>query len=152
VDKKLVRLRNERLGLLETIRSFAIEKLDDRALADTVRERHAAYYQALAEEARALRGDDEKASLDRLELEHDNLRAALDWLRTHAPARFVHLCGLLGWFFHLHSHFLEGRGYLVDALALARARNEERARVLSALGELAAWSGDLATARAAIEE
>ena len=152
VDKSLLVLRDERLGMLETIRSFAVEKLEAHSAADTVRERHAAHYEALVEDACAERAVNEKRSLDRLELAHDNIRAALDWLRSHAPDRFVHMSGLLGWFFHLHSHFVGGRGYLEDVLALTTARNEERARVLASLGELAAWSGDLSTARKTIDE
>jgi predicted ATPase/class 3 adenylate cyclase len=153
VDKSLVQLRHDRLDMLETIRSFAVERLNaDLTTADAVRNRHAAYYEALVDDACAQRAVDEKQSLDRLELAHDNIRVALDCLRERSPLRFAHMAGLLGGFFHLHSHFVEGRGYLVDASTLATTRDRERARVLSSLGELAAWSGDLAMARTSIDE
>jgi len=152
VDKSLVRREGERLGMLETIRAFALEKLAERDFADAVRDRHAAYFEALAEDAYRQRGQREKVCLDLLESEHDNLRAALDRLRAIAPERFLRLAGALGWFWHLHSHFAEGRAYLAEALAMTSVRDEVRARALSAAGELAAWAGDLPAARASIEE
>ena len=152
VDKSLVRRDGERLGMLDTIRDFALEKLSERDLADTVRDRHAAYFEKLAEDAGRQRGEREKDCLDLLETEHDNLRAALDRLRASAPGRFLRLAGALGWFWHLHSHFAEGRAYLAEALAATSVHDETRARALSAAGELAAWTGDLATARTSMEE
>jgi len=152
VDKSLVQRTGERLTMLETIRAFAADKLSASPFADDIGDRHAAHFEALVADADAQRGSDEKAALDRLEVEHDNLRAALDWLRTNAPARFVAMVGSLVGLWHLHSHFGEGRAYLVDALAMTPDPDETRARVLSAIGELAAWSGDVATARTSIEE
>ncbi|HEV2041036.1 MAG TPA: adenylate/guanylate cyclase domain-containing protein, partial [Casimicrobiaceae bacterium] len=152
VDKSLVRRQGERLGMLETIRAFALEKLAERNVGDRVRDRHAAYFEELAEDACRQRWQREKYCLDMLENEHDNLRAALDRLRVNAPERFLHLAGALGWFWHLHSHFTEGRAYLAEALAMTTARDDGRARALSAAGELAAWAGDLPAARALIEE
>src|SRR5437762_7917152 len=151
VDKSLVRREGERLGMLETIRAFALEKLAERDFAGAGRDRHAAYFEALAEDAYQRRGEREKQYLDLLESEHDNLRAALDRLRASAPERFLKLAGALGWFWHLHSHFAEGRAYLAEALAMTYARDQIRARALAAEGELAAWSGELPAARASIE-
>src|SRR5439155_1214699 len=108
--------------------------------------------EALAEDAFERRGEREKQYLDLLESEHDNPRAALDRLRASAPKRFLKLAGALGWFWHLHSHFAEGRAYLAEALAMTSARDQIRARALAAAGELAAWSGDLPAARASIED
>jgi predicted ATPase/class 3 adenylate cyclase len=152
VDKSLVRRFDERLGMLETIRSFAVEKLDHAPFADSIRGRHATHFEALVKNACAQRNDDEKRSLDMLELEHENVRAVLDWLRARAPGRFIDLAGDLGWFWHLHSHFTEGRAYLAHALAIAGNPDQTRARLLSAAGGLAAWSGELTAARAAIGE
>ena len=152
VEKSLVRRQDERLGMLDTIRAFALEKLAERDYANTVRDRHAGYFGDLAEDACRQPGQREKDCLDLLESEHDNLRAALDWLRSNASERFLRLAGALGWFWHLHSHFTEGRVYLAEALAMTSARDEVRARALSAAGELAAWAGDLPAARELIEE
>lgn len=152
VDKSLAQRQGERLAMLETIRSFALEKLDASAFGDATRERHASFFEALVSEACRARAHDEKAALDMLQLEHDNLRAALQHLRERSPARFVGAAGALGWFWHLHSHFAEGRSFLADALAMASDRDEARARVLASAGELAAWAGDLTSARKSISE
>jgi predicted ATPase/class 3 adenylate cyclase len=152
VDKSLVRRQGDRLGMLATIRAFAIEKLAASVFADDIGARHAAHFEALVYDAGAQRASDEKTALDRLEADHDNVRAALDWLRSNAPVRFVGAAGSLGWFWHLHSHFTEGRAYLSDALAMAPDADETRARVLSSAGEVAAWSGELIAARTTIDE
>jgi len=152
VDKSLVRRQGERLGMLETIRAFALEKLAERDFADAVRDRHTSYFEDLAEDACRQRGENEKHCLDLLENEHDNLRAVLDRLRVNASDRFLRLAGALGWFWHLHSHFTEGRAHLAEALGMTSTRDEVRARALSAAGELAAWAGDLPAARESIDE
>jgi tetratricopeptide (TPR) repeat protein len=152
VDKSLVRRQGDRLGMLATIRAFAVEKLAASVFADDIGARHAAHFEALVYDAGAQRASDEKTALDRLEADHDNVRAALDWLRSNAPVRFVGAAGSLGWFWHLHSHFTEGRAYLSDSLAMAPDADETRARVLSSAGEVAAWSGELIAARTTIDE
>jgi len=152
VDKSLVQRTGERLVMLETVRTFAAEKLAASPFANDIGHQHAAHYEALVTDADAQRATDEKTALDRLENDHDNLRAALDWLRTHAPARFVAMAGSLVGLWHLHSHFGEGRAYLADALAMVPDPDETRAQLLAAIGELAAWSGDVATARTSIED
>ena len=57
----------------------------------------------------------------RLELDHDDLRAALDWLEANDPDRALELAGALGWFWLSHGHLAEGRGRLADALARSTA-------------------------------
>src|SRR5919202_670094 len=79
VDKGLLRHTEERFWMLETIRDYAAERLEASGEADELRRRHAQHFLALAEKAEPnLRGYS-RAWLDRLEREHDNLRAALDW-------------------------------------------------------------------------
>jgi len=152
VDKSLVQRQGERLGMLEIIRAFAVEKLAGTVLVEDIGNRHAAHFEALVADAETQRATDEKVALDRLEADHENLRAALDWLRTNAPARFVTMAGSLAGLWHLHSHFGEGRAYLADALVMSPDADEARARLLCSIGELAAWSGDLEATRASIDE
>jgi predicted ATPase/class 3 adenylate cyclase len=152
VDRSMVRRDGDRFGMLETIREFALEQLRASPGADSVRARHAAYFEAIAEEAHARRWHDDKAGLDLLEREHDNLRAVLDDLKSRDARRALSLAGALGWFWHLHSHFGEGRRRLAETLDARPEPGEARARALAAAGEIAAWSGDLATARPRIEE
>src|SRR5215472_5807032 len=118
-----------RVGLLETIREFALERLAEAGEADSALRRHAEYYAALAEQAHPqLYGPAQLAALDRLEAEHDNLRAALTWslepqgtgaadaARVGVGLRLVES---LAAFWHQHGHATEGRRWLQRAINLA---------------------------------
>ena len=73
--------------MYETIREFALERLEASGEADEIRRRHAEHFLALAEEAEPHLRHEEDDWLDRLEAEHDNVRAALDLLRGDGGAR-----------------------------------------------------------------
>ena len=152
VDRSMVRRDGDRFVMLETVREFAIERLEASGEAEAMEERHAAHFEGFAERVYAQRWVHSKAGLDALEQEHDNLRAALDRLHRRDPRRTLRLAGALGWFWHSRSHFVEGRARLAQALAAAPGPDEVRARALAAAGELAAWSSDLAHARPLIDE
>ena len=155
-DKSLVQVvvppsGEPRFRLLETVREHALERLEASGEADATRRRHAAYYLALAERAEpALKGRDQRAWVDRLEREHDNLRAALRWfLETEDAEGALRLGSLLGYFWWLGGHLAEGRGWLGEALALDRdgtASSRPAALVWSAV--LAYGQGDGAQAEA----
>src|SRR5205823_4295422 len=146
VDKSFLRRDGERFEMLETIREFAVERLVAGGEENDIRARHAAFFEAMAERAYRERFEREGELLVELEHDHDNLRAAIDWLSEHDSERRLGLVGALGWFWHLHSHFAEGRARLAEALAGRTERDEFQARALSAGGELAAWSGDVPAA------
>jgi non-specific serine/threonine protein kinase len=148
----MVRRTGERFDMLETIRDFALEQLAASADRDAFAERHAAYFEALAERAYAQRWADDKKGLEELEREHDNLRAAIARLHATDASRVLRLTGALGWFWRLHSHFTEGRAVLAQALDTAVEPGAARARALAAAGELAAFSGDIGAARRLLEE
>jgi predicted ATPase/class 3 adenylate cyclase len=152
VDKSLVRRENGRFTMLETVREYAVEQFVASGEEQTIRLRHADYFETLAEEAYVERFAREGEHAEKLERDHDNLRTALDWLGETDPDRRLRLTGALGWFWHLHSHFAEGRARLTKALVGTSARDEVRARALTGSGELAAWAGDLAVARPLIGE
>jgi predicted ATPase/class 3 adenylate cyclase len=102
VDKSLLRREGERYSLLETIGEYAHERLEEGGGVEELRRRHAEYYLGLARSVEDLvRSPEAAALLDRLERDHDNLRAALAWL-SGEPDRALRLAvwGLAG---RLHS-------------------------------------------------
>lgn len=152
VDKSLVRRDGERFAMLDTVREYALEQLVESGDEEATRSCHADFFAELAAQAYEERFEHESEHSEELEREHDNLRAALDWLAAADRGRQLSLAGALGWFWHVHSHFAEGRARLADALAGTAARDPVRARALTAAGELAAWAGDLAFARPLVDE
>ncbi len=143
-----------RFRMLETLREYAQEQLlpDDQT---ALRKRHAEHYLALAEEGR-LEGEEEAVRMERFETEHDNLRAALAWLKSaeDGAEAGLRLAGALGRFWGIRGYWSEGRAHLREALARAEAagRTAARARALSRAGSLASGQGDYAAARALYEE
>ena len=108
-----------RYRLLEPVRQYALEKLEEGSEGEEVRRRHAHFFLALAEAAEPrLRGAEDMQWLERLEAEHDNLRAALSWaLEPREPQLGLRLAGALWMFWHAHGHYAEGRKWLEEALA-----------------------------------
>jgi predicted ATPase/class 3 adenylate cyclase len=152
VGKSLVRAGSGRFGMLETVRDYALEQLDDSAEAPDLRGRHASYYEGLVERAYPERISAEAVRSAALEAEVDNLRAALDWLESIDRDRALAMAAKLGWYWHVHSHLAEGRARLAGLLNGSTAAGVERARALAAFGEITAWQGDIATTRSAINE
>ena len=152
LSKSLIRRDGERFAMLEMIREFALERLPAHRKEADVHARHVAFFEELAESAYLERFELEGERSEELELEHDNLRGALDWLGAVDPPRRLRMAGALGWFWHVHSHLSEGRARLSRALAGESDWSRERARALSAAGELAAFQADVDAARPLIEE
>jgi predicted ATPase/class 3 adenylate cyclase len=145
-----------RFVMLETIHEFAREKLQESGDAEVLRRLHAEYFLALAEEAEpAVEGEQQPAWLDRLEEEHDNIRAALSWsLGQGQDAELALRMGAaLGEFWYLRGHFSEARRWLEEALANSSpAPTAARARSLQRVSWLAFLQGDLDRAEEASEE
>ncbi|MFN8540248.1 MAG: tetratricopeptide repeat protein [Thermomicrobiales bacterium] len=147
-----------RCRLLEMVREYAAEQLAASGEAGIVHERHTAHFLALAEAAdAAMFGPEQRRWRDRLERDHDNLRAAFeDCLGRGDVARTLRLAGALGWFWTLRGHMVEGRVRLDRALALARRAAAMPAgplvRTLDAAARLASRQGDFAAARALFQE
>jgi predicted ATPase len=145
-----------RLGMLETIREYGLERLEASDESDAIRDAHAAYFLDLAEAAEvALQGAEQVRWLSRLEAEHDNLRAALRWLP--ARERVDDALGLAGaiWFFRwVRGYYAESREQYETLLALpgAARRTTARARALNGLGITALSQGETERAIAAHEE
>jgi tetratricopeptide (TPR) repeat protein len=119
-----------------------------------VRRRHAEHFLTLAEEAYPeLEGPDQLEWLERLEAEHDNMRAALTWVLERKEEQLaLRLVGALWWFWWMRGHNSEGRRWLEEALAIdGRVSPESRAMALAGVGELASLQGDLDRAQEACE-
>lgn len=110
---------NGRYRLLETIRAYAAERLEEAGEAGFVREAHARFYLALAEEAEPeLTGSDQERWFDRLEMERSNLCAAVEWSAGHGRGEWaLRLAGALVIFWRVCCHFSEGRHLLEAAFA-----------------------------------
>jgi non-specific serine/threonine protein kinase len=161
VSKNLLRLDDgagpePRFRMLETIRDFALEELVRSGETTRIRQCHAEFFCALAEEAEPqLLGSQQVAWLDRLEREHDNLRAALRWgIDAGDVERSLRLGGALWRLWYVRGYFTEGRSWLAELLALpgSVAPTAERAKVLNGAGNLAYNQGDYAAAQALHEE
>lgn len=157
VDKSLMQQEQTgdepRFDMLETIREYALERLEASGEEKATRRAHAAYCLVLAEEGNA---DAERTEwLDRFEMEHDNFRAALEWLVESGNAEWgLRLGSALFRFWETREYLSEGRERLTRLLKLpaAAARTQERSKALFAAGVLAGEQGDYAATRALIEE
>jgi non-specific serine/threonine protein kinase len=160
VDKSLVvvRVRHEsgvRYRLLVPIRQYALEKLEESGGVESAKRAHADYFLALAEEAEPnLRGPEDMEWLQRLEAEHDNLRAALSWALEREEVELALCLGrALGAFWQSHGHMGEGRQWLEAALAKdGRVSVILRIKVLEALFWITYHHWDLDRAEAIAQE
>ncbi len=157
IDKSLLQQREQegeepRFLLLETIREYGLEALEASGEAEATRQAHAAYYLRLAQEAEPeLVGPQQALWLERLEQEHDNLRAALEWALeevTDEEAKgrrelALHLSAALKPFWVMHGHYREARTFLERALTGSEGESASlRVRVLQATADIAVWQGD----------
>ena len=112
-----------RFTMLETIREYAVERLEESGEAPIIRERHARYYLDLIETAEpSFFGATRMILLPRLKVEHDNLRAALrSALSSGETVLALRLAGALAWFWYDHGHVSEGRRWLEAVLSTAEA-------------------------------
>jgi predicted ATPase/class 3 adenylate cyclase len=151
VDKSLVRIREgERFWMLETIREYAAERLEASDEAEPLRRRHAEHFLALAEEAEPHLPAYRREWLEQLEHEHDNLRAALDWLETAGETQLaLRLAGALSRFWLLRGHLAEGARRLETALRADARPTAARAKALAGASML---SHDDATSKLRAEQ
>ena len=154
VEKSLVRHTAERFWMLETIREFAVERLADSGKAERMRRSHAEHFFSLAEEA--ARHDlrwNPADWLDRLENEHDNIRAALDLFEDGREGElFLRLAAAMWRFWQLRYHRAEGSRMLRAALQADRRPSAARASALNGAALLTLESGDGAAAMPFAEE
>ena len=143
-----------RLGMLETIRDYALERLAERGDGDVVRRRHADFYVVLAEAAEpGLRGPDQREWLGRLDADRDNIRAALTWAQQSGEAELGLRIGSGLWrFWQLRSSVQEARERMEELLALGSVSTATRATAQTEIANLALLQGDRESARRLLEE
>jgi non-specific serine/threonine protein kinase len=143
-----------RFRMLETIREHALECAAQDADAVQLRQRHAAYYAELAEQAEPrLTGPEGQAWLARLERERDNIRAALRWAIDAAPSDLaLRLVGALHRFWFIRADFIEGERWFTAALQFQTDAPRLRAKALMGAGTMSARLGRHLAARQYYEE
>ena len=155
-DKSLIRLNaGGRYDLHELLRQYAAEKLLKAGKGDTTAQRHGGYFLKLAERADANTfGREQIAWFDRLEVEFDNLRAALLWSQQGGDAEMgLRLAAALGWFFSERTYWNEGLVWLERLLAAnPDAPASVRAKAFYSAGALAGLLEDEPRTRAHCEQ
>jgi tetratricopeptide (TPR) repeat protein len=147
-DKSLIRFaldEDSRITMLETIRDFARERLDASDDQSRVARRHADYFLRLAEETEPLlEGREQTRSLDSLDREQGNLRAAITWWRDQGDLESaLRMSGALWRFWWLRGDMDEGRSLLEGLLPLSASVSPPvRAKALNGAGLLAESQGD----------
>lgn len=158
VDHSLVRRVDDETGLrftlLHVIREYALEKLHESGEGEEVQANHAEIYLRLAEHAAAqILGPERKAILALLDLEHDNLRAALHNRYAVGDAESAMRLTFATWrFMQARGHLHEARMRLDEVLAMSPAPTLARAKALEAAGGVAWWRGDLEASAAFYRE
>ena len=161
VDKSLLRQETQadgqpRLLMLETIREYALERLAASGEAEAVQRQHAIFFLRFSEEAEPqIRGAEHFLWRTRLEVEHDNLRAALRWtLESQEAEMGMRLAFSLVAFWRASNQDREGRNWCEQVLAQpgTSARTAARAMALLAAGAMTMFQGDLPQAQLLLEE
>ena len=161
VDKSLLRQETQadgqpRLLMLETIREYALERLATSGEAEAVQRQHAIFFLRFSEEAEPkIRGAEHFLWRTRLEVEHDNLRAALRWtLESQEAEMGMQLAFSLVAFWRASNQDREGRNWCEQVLAQpgTSARTAARAMALLAAGAMTMFQGDLPQAQLLLEE
>jgi predicted ATPase/DNA-binding CsgD family transcriptional regulator len=161
LDKSLLQqseqeIQEPRLRMLETIREYGLECLQESEENGECQQAHALYFLSLAEQAEQhLKGAQQVAWLHRLEAEQGNFRAALDWFIEHEVAdAALRLAGALWRFWWIRGYFHEGKHWLQNALELSQTDQTTalRAKALCGLGWISSFLGDIPAARTVLEE
>jgi non-specific serine/threonine protein kinase len=143
-----------RYRLLEPVRQYGLERLEEREGVDRAHRRHAEFYLALTEENElALKGPEQVKLLDRLEEDHDNLRAAIQWALEQGETEIaLRLTASAAHFRYPRGYLTEGRRQLEAALAGSKGPPVARAKALTEAGWFALEQSDHDQAQSLLEE
>jgi predicted ATPase/class 3 adenylate cyclase len=132
-----------RFMMLETLREFGSEQLEANGEQSTIRQRHANFFLSIAEQTKARLGSAGQVEwIDRMEQEHDNLRAALEWSKTAdgAAETCLRLADALGLFWEVRGYYTEGRERLAAILLTDPAQGRTASRQITCQGVRACLS------------
>ena len=134
-----------RFRMLVTIGEYAVEKLTASGEEAAIRDRHLAAYLALAERAAPqLQGNEQRRWLDLVELEHDNIRAALELAISRGEVDAASRIAFAVWrFWQIRGYLREGLVWCERVLALTGADPASRLRALEAAGGIVYWLADM---------
>ncbi len=165
VEKSLLKYSIEadggaRYSLLEMMHAYAYEQLAANDQLARAQQLAAAHYLTVAEQmGHKMNGPEEHYALDRLEREHDNLRAALQWAGEERDGdKFLRLCSALVTFWLVRGHWMEGQHWTEQALtrtlatAVTPDQQRLRANALHAAAQLAENRGHPDATRALYDE
>jgi predicted ATPase/DNA-binding SARP family transcriptional activator/DNA-binding CsgD family transcriptional regulator len=145
-----------RYRMLEPVRRYAREKLEESGEAQAILHQHAMVFLALSElaEAESAGGRQQREWLGRLEQEHDNLRVALGWSFARGDTELgLKVAAALWEFWDTHGHLSEGRRWLERGIATSgTAMMETRAKALNGAGWIALFQGDYGAAKTLVDE
>lgn len=159
-DKNLLQVMDDdspdaRFRMLETVHAFARGRLVVSDEVGAISRAHALYFLDLAERAEhALVGNDQETWLRRLDLEHANVRAAIDWAVTRQDGEIaLRLAGSLTRFWTMRGHIVEGKGWLESSLAIpGQEATLARAKALHRLAVLCIYLGDYGAAKTRFQD
>jgi predicted ATPase len=158
VRREVIDDSQPRFRMLETIREYALERLNGLGKAEALRREHAHYYAGKLIEEMGFKIYSTEATtwLNWIESELDNIEATLAWSQSSAENLELGppLIAFLTWFWYRRGYFHEGRRWAERVLGSAAAREGSlgRAMVLQGCSLLAMWQADLPTALARAEE
>jgi predicted ATPase/transcriptional regulator with XRE-family HTH domain len=144
-----------RYGMLEPVRQYALERLEESGEDEETRRRHARFYLGMAREVGPeLKGQDQPIFLEKLETELGNLRAAISWSIGYGEAQEVADSVWEWWtYWWLSGHLTEGRRLMLEALVSEpELAPTARARLLTLSATLGQALGDVESSRQANEQ
>ena len=146
VDRSLVYTskgsdQSMRYSRLEILRQYALQKIQVKNEEEVIRKRHLHYQIKIAEQAYNEQFEAQLKWQNKLELEHDNLMAALNWSYAGFKEDYLLLTSYLGWFWINRSHLQAGKEYMDKALSVGADKSEAYARNLCARGGMV-WYDD----------
>jgi predicted ATPase/transcriptional regulator with XRE-family HTH domain len=161
LDKSLLQRSSDeydlsRFNMLTMIREFGLEQLRTNGQESVIRDRHLAYFIALAEQAdQEIHGLDQLAWIERIERNHNNFQAALDWCVTNQYTEYgLRLLGALGWAWWIRGHYSETRYWFDKIRALPGVKDHpaKYALVLNRVGGQSWNVGNDRDAQSLLEE